>query len=189
LDGFHFYDDEWERFNRVLPSSAIQSLTIGGTKRRKLDEEATPAFYDRIYHRALQMNDHRDKRIPYSCALSICLRDRPLIPLRMHYFVLVATLQLLALKVVVPCIVQSHYIQRSELSSQRNLLIGQEFFRSNASTVLGALNLTAGMDNPLKGLVGGARWAPPPLLNTVPLSMEWYNLGLDEIMVGDNMFN
>jgi hypothetical protein len=44
LDGFYFYHDEWERFNSVLPSSAIHSLTIGGTKRRKFGEESTQAF-------------------------------------------------------------------------------------------------------------------------------------------------
>jgi hypothetical protein len=97
--------------------------------------------------------------------------------------------QLLALGAVAPSMVQSQYMRRPELPASRNLLIGQEFFRSKDPAVLGAFNLEAGMNNPLKGLIGGARWATPPLLNTVPLSMEWYNLGLDEMMVGDNKFD
>ena len=54
---------------------------------------------------------------------------------------------------------------------------------------LGPLNLAAALGNPLKGLIGGARYAPPPLPESVPLSMEWFNFGLDEIMVGDNQFD
>jgi Malectin domain len=95
----------------------------------------------------------------------------------------------LALAAVVPRKVHSQYIRRSELPASRDLLIGQEFFRSKDPAVLGALNLTAGMNNPLKGLIGGARWATPPLINTVPLRMEWYNLGLDEVMVGEDKFD
>jgi hypothetical protein len=97
--------------------------------------------------------------------------------------------QLLALGAIAPCMVWCQCIRRSEQPASRNLLIGQEFFRSKDPAVLGALNLAAGMNNPLKGLIGGARWATPPLLNTVPLSMEWYNMGLDEMMVGDNKFD
>jgi hypothetical protein len=100
-----------------------------------------------------------------------------------------SSLLLLALVAFVPCMVQSQYIRQSAPPSPRSLLIGQEFYRSKDPAVLGGLNQSAAISNPLKGLVGGARWAPPPLLNTVPLSMEWYNLGLDEIMVGDNKFN
>jgi hypothetical protein len=96
---------------------------------------------------------------------------------------------LLAIAAVVPFIAQGQYVRQSELSYPRNLLVGQEFYRSEDPAVLGALNLTAGMNNPLKGLIGGARWARPPLINTVPLSMEWFNLGLDEMMVGDNKFD
>jgi Malectin domain len=104
-------------------------------------------------------------------------------------FILMVTALFLALGAVVPGKAQTRYIRRSELPSARNLLMGQEFYRSKDPAVLGALNLTAGMNNPLKGLIGGARWATPPLINTVPLSMEWYNLGLDEMMVGDNKFD
>jgi Malectin domain len=96
---------------------------------------------------------------------------------------------LLAIAAVVPCIAQGQYVRQSEQPYLRNLSVGQEFYRSKDPAVLGALNLTAGMNNPLKGLIGGARWARPPLINTVPLSMEWYNLGLDEMMVGDNKFD
>jgi hypothetical protein len=40
-------------------------------------------------------------------------------------------------------------------------------------------NLLATMGNPLKGLVGGSRWAIPPLReDIVPLSMEFFNVGV-----------
>jgi len=54
---------------------------------------------------------------------------------------------------------------------------------------LGELNLEAASGNPLKGLFGGKRWKYGPLPEKIPLSLEWYNLGLDEIMVGDNAFD
>ena len=52
------------------------------------------------------------------------------------------------------------------------------YFRTNSTAVLGAPNLNAAVGNPLKGLAGGARWAPLPLPDSVPLSIEFYNLGV-----------
>lgn len=48
------------------------------------------------------------------------------------------------------------------------------YFRTTNLTILGVPNATAALGNPLKGLIGGVRWAPPPLPNNVPLTMEWY---------------
>jgi hypothetical protein len=40
-------------------------------------------------------------------------------------------------------------------------------------------NVMATLGNPLKGLVGGSRWAAPPLRSDiVPLSMEFFNVGV-----------
>ena len=65
----------------------------------------------------------------------------------------------------------------------------QPYYRTNATSILGKPNYGAAIGNPLKGLAGGARWAKPPLPNAVPLSIEFYNIGLDEVMVGNNQFN
>ena len=45
------------------------------------------------------------------------------------------------------------------------------------TTDLGRPNVDAAIGNPMKGLVGGARYAPPPLPDSVPLSIEFYNVG------------
>lgn len=43
---------------------------------------------------------------------------------------------------------------------------------------LGVPNRMAAIGNPLKGLIGSSIWTTPPLDETIPLSMEWYNLGV-----------
>lgn len=73
-------------------------------------------------------------------------------------------------------------------STQRELAL-QPYYRTNNTSILGKPNYGASIGNPLKGLAGGARWATPPLPEAVPLSIEFYNIGLDEIMVGDNEFD
>lgn len=63
------------------------------------------------------------------------------------------------------------------------------YFLSSDPSLLGEVDLSAAIGNPLKGLIGGARFGPPPLPDSVPLSMEFYNFGLNEFMTGDNQFN
>jgi hypothetical protein len=42
-------------------------------------------------------------------------------------------------------------------------------------------NILATMGNPLKGLVGGSRWAAPPLRDDiVPSSLEFFNVGVSD---------
>jgi hypothetical protein len=63
-------------------------------------------------------------------------------------------------------------------------------YSTNDATILGVPNLTAATGNPLKGLAGGPRYSrSSPLPNSVPSAIEFYNIGLDEIMIGDNLFN
>lgn len=58
----------------------------------------------------------------------------------------------------------------------RSLQTGDAYY-SNMN--LGSPNFAAALGNPIKGLVGGARWYPPPPLDeTIPLSMEWFNVGV-----------
>lgn len=55
---------------------------------------------------------------------------------------------------------------------------------------LGTPNVNAAIGNPLKGLAGGPRYSQKsPLPNSVPSAIEFYNVGLDEIMIGNNRFN
>jgi protein-S-isoprenylcysteine O-methyltransferase Ste14 len=96
-----------------------------------------------------------------------CIKVLNLISMR---YALKVAAQLFALTAAVQCMGQTQHTRRSEQPDSRNLL-SQEFYRSKDPAALGALNLTAGMNNPLKGLIGGARWATPPLINTVPLSI------------------
>lgn len=60
----------------------------------------------------------------------------------------------------------------------RQLLSNEPYYVVTNYSVLGEPNETAALGNPLKGLMGGGRWAPLPLPESVPLSMEWYNIGV-----------
>jgi hypothetical protein len=66
-----------------------------------------------------------------------------------------------------------------------------EYYRTDDTAVLGAPNYMAAIGNPLKGLVGfGPReFLQQSLPDNVPSAIEKYNLGLNEIMIGDNQFN
>jgi len=73
--------------------------------------------------------------------------------------------------------------QRS--NAQRELVDRQPpYYWTTDSAVLGAPNHTAALGNPLKGLFGSIRWSKPPLIDTIPLSLEWFNLGLGKVDVG-----
>ena len=74
-------------------------------------------------------------------------------------------------------------------TQEERSLVAQPYYRTNNTSILGKPNYGASLGNPMKGLAGGARWAKPPLPDAVPLSIEFYNIGLDEIMVGDNKFD
>ena len=74
-------------------------------------------------------------------------------------------------------------------SLRRRQLQNTPYFQVDDPTVLGELNREAALGNPLKGLFGGIRWSQGPLSEAVPLSMEWANFGLDEMMVGENKFD
>ena len=66
-----------------------------------------------------------------------------------------------------------------------------EYYSTNDTEILGAPNYMAAIGNPLKGLVGfGPReFLQQNLPKHVPSAIEKYNLGLSEIMMGDNQFN
>jgi hypothetical protein len=64
------------------------------------------------------------------------------------------------------------------------------YFRMKDTAILGKPNVNAAIGNPLKGLAGGPRYSQSsPLPNSVPSAIEFYNIALDEIMIGNNKFN
>ena len=76
------------------------------------------------------------------------------------------------------------------MSSERRKtqqLTRQPYYRTSD---LGAPNVDAAIGNPLKGLAGGPRYSQnSPLPSSVPSAIEFYNVGFDEIMIGNNLFN
>lgn len=52
------------------------------------------------------------------------------------------------------------------------------YFEISDQAVLGLPDRRAALGNPMKGLIGGALWAPTPLPEVVPLSVEFYNIGV-----------
>jgi len=88
-----------------------------------------------------------------------------------YWFQHMESMQLLKwLLLVVALVCPGHSIR---LHERPRGLVGEPYYWTNDTTVLGVPNATAALGNPLKGLIGGVRWAPPPLPNNVPLSMEW----------------
>jgi hypothetical protein len=69
--------------------------------------------------------------------------------------------------------------------SGKRRLQGRYYTTSN----LGARNIDAAMGNPLKGLMSSPRWARPPYRSDIPISLEYYYIGLDEVITGDNQFD
>lgn len=64
------------------------------------------------------------------------------------------------------------------------------YYRNNDTNTLGVPDVKVAIGNPLKGLAGGPRWSQQsPLPNSVPSAIEFYNIALDEVMIGDNQFN
>ena len=59
-----------------------------------------------------------------------------------------------------------------------NPLFPESYYVTQDPVVLGTPDTNAALGNPLKGLFGGTRWNPPPLLETVPFSLEWYNVAV-----------
>jgi len=57
-------------------------------------------------------------------------------------------------------------------------LYGEVYYQTSDPVLLGAPNEMAAIGNPLKGLAGGSRYAPPPLPESVPLAIEFFNIGL-----------
>jgi hypothetical protein len=81
-------------------------------------------------------------------------------------------------------------LQNNIFSVQPNSTNTTPYFRTNDTAILGKPDVNAAIGNPLKGLAGGPRYSQSsPLPNSVPSAIEFYNFGLDEIMIGNNQFN
>jgi hypothetical protein len=63
-------------------------------------------------------------------------------------------------------------------------LLGTPYYEISEATVLGAASEMAAIGNPMKGLAGGSRWSSLPMVNSVPLAIEFFNIGLGEFSKG-----
>ena len=80
---------------------------------------------------------------------------------------------------------------------RRNRNVQQEkqelpYYRTNDTDVLGEQNFMASIGNPLKGLARfGSRnpQSSSSQFDSVPSAIEFFSIGLDDIMIGDNQFN
>ena len=90
------------------------------------------------------------------------------------------------------------YSQPPQLrKSQQNRNLQQQqqrlpYYRTNDTDILGKPNYMAAIGNPLKGLASfGSRnpQSPSSQLDSVPSSIEFFSIGLDDVMIGDNQFN
>lgn len=63
------------------------------------------------------------------------------------------------------------------------------YYEVSDVTVLGSANPDAAMGNPLKGLFTSPRWTGGNTTDSIPSTLEFYYIGLDEIMVGNNQFD
>ena len=56
-------------------------------------------------------------------------------------------------------------------------------------SILGEIDVDVTIGNPLKGLLSSPDWTGPTTPNVLPSSLEFYYVGLDEVMIGYNEFN
>jgi hypothetical protein len=63
------------------------------------------------------------------------------------------------------------------------------YYVTTSSQVLGAANPDATIGNPLKGLMGSPKWKQPPYQDSLPTALEFYYIGLDEILVGESQYD
>jgi hypothetical protein len=66
---------------------------------------------------------------------------------------------------------------------------GDYYFTITDKSILGSANTDVAIGNPLKGLVTSPAWTGPKTPTRLPTSLEFYYIGLDEIMVGNNKFD
>ena len=62
------------------------------------------------------------------------------------------------------------------------------YYSTSSSAILGSSNVSAVIGNPLKGLLTSPRWTSNPA-PSIPISLDYYYFGLNELMFGANQFN
>jgi hypothetical protein len=78
-----------------------------------------------------------------------------------------------------------HLRGSDHVESDRNLA-GDYYYSTSDESVLGQVNIMASVGNPLKGLMGSPRYLDPSnFAKTIPDSLEFYYMGLDQFMFGD----
>jgi hypothetical protein len=63
------------------------------------------------------------------------------------------------------------------------------YYTTTDKSVLGAMNPEAGIGNPLKGLTTSPVWTGPSTPVNLPTSLEFHYVGLNEVLIGDNVFD
>jgi hypothetical protein len=67
--------------------------------------------------------------------------------------------------------------------------MNEYYWEAKSGSQIASFSPEAASGNPLRGLIGGARYAPPETFpETIDSSMEFYNIGL-EVMFGENTFD
>ena len=83
---------------------------------------------------------------------------------------------------------QQQQLRRSRQAQEHDRL----YYRTNDTAILGEPNFMAAIGNPLKGLASFGSRDPRSTsyqFDSIWSALEFYPIGLDDIMIGDNMFN
>jgi hypothetical protein len=63
------------------------------------------------------------------------------------------------------------------------------YYTITDKSILGSINPVAAIGNPLKGLASSPDWTGSSTPTKLPTSLEFYYIGLNEVMIGDNQFD
>ena len=75
------------------------------------------------------------------------------------------------------------------LVEQTRRELATPYFSTSDPAILGASNFDAAIGNPLKGLLTSPIWTGGNTPTSIPSTLEFYYIGLDEIMTGPNQFD
>jgi hypothetical protein len=80
--------------------------------------------------------------------------------------------------------------EETDIASHRHLQASDTTQKPYWDTIdFGSFDPMIGVNNPMKGLTPNPSWSDPPYKNKIPNSLEFYYIGLDDVMIGDNLFN
>jgi hypothetical protein len=78
------------------------------------------------------------------------------------------------------------HLRGSDYAKSDRNLAGDYYYSTSDESVLGEENMMASVGNPLKGLMGSPAYLNPAYwAKTIPDSLEFHYMGLDQFMFGD----